>query len=352
MHQQNCIATSIVLDDVDEATDFPSVGGSSASDDFQMVYWRCVALCLLTARTHNPDTPLLLFSNVAVETAAPAEIVAQLRAVGVTFVRLPLSYRLPKGSVSRWGNVFYVLDIIRYFVKELPYDALVMTDADCLWRRPVTALANKLAAQGCLLYSLRPEDQKAYEGDVLINGMSRRKMLGVLEEVFSRRLDAAPPHNGAELFAATRAYCQRVLPQLPALWAYACNHAGEADGIKTEEHLLNILAWANDVPSYGANEFIRRLWTNFADVNLRPADMDLMIWHIPAEKKFGFRRMWDAFVASGRPWSSLSPQEVNAMGAIWMGVPGRSMRKLGQDLFQKIGEKATGRLGALRRVSG
>lgn len=315
-----------------------------------MVYWRCAALSLMTARTHNPDASLFLFCNRPVEAAVPPEVMTQLRAADVTLVQLPLTYRLPKGSVQRWGNVFYVLDIMRYFVERMTLDALVLVDADTLWRRPATALNAALAEHGCLLYSLRPEDQKRYEGDVLLNGMSRRKMVEVLAEVCGKHLAEPPPHNGGEIFAATRDYCIRVLPLLPKLWDHACAHAHEVDSIKTEEHLLNILAWSQDMPSYTCNPFIRRLWTNFKDVNVRSADTELTIWHLPAEKKFGFRRMWEAFVASGRSWSSLTPAQVNADAGNWMGVPGRDVRKLRQDFLQKVGEKAQDRLWGLRRA--
>lgn len=350
--ETTCIATSLVLDSAAEATAFPSAGRDSAASEFQLVYWRCVALCLLTARTHNPSTPLLLFCNRVVEDAAPGEIVDALRKANVQFVTLPLTYRLLQGSVSRWGNVFYVLDIVRYFVDCLPYDAIVLTDADCLWRKSVAVLEPALRAERCLLYSLRPEDQKNYGGDVLINGMSRRSMVAVLEGVFGKRIDIPPPHNGGEVFAATRAYCHKVLDQLDPLWRYACEHVSDADGIKTEEHLLNILAWANGVRSEGANPFIRRLWTNFEDRNVRASDVDLAIWHVPAEKKFGFRRMWESYAASGKPWSDRGPEAVNAEAGRWMGIPVRNARKLGQDLLAKVHEKATERLRALARIDG
>ena len=339
MSQQTCIVSSIVLDDESEATEFPSAGQNSASSEFQLIYWQCIALCLMTSIAHNPDATHILFCNRNIPDVAPAAVTATLSSLGVEFVQLPLSYRLPAGSISRWGNVFYVLDIVRYFVETLRHDVLILTDADCVWRKSADGIRARLADHDCLLYSLKPEDQKNYEGDVLLNGMSRRKMVGVLEEVFDKTLDDLPPHNGGEFFAANRTYCTRILPQIDLLWAYACAHAAETDSIKTEEHFLNIIAWRNDIRSYTANDIVRRLWTNFGDVNVRADDANLAIWHLPAEKKFGFRRMWRSYARAGRAWTSYPVGEVDAATARFMGVPRRSAVKLGQDLLQKVTEK-------------
>lgn len=339
MLPQACIVSSIILDDEGEATEFPSAGQDSASSEFQLIYWHCVALCLMTSVTHNPDCPHLLFCNKHIPSVAPPDVVANLSALGVVFVELPLTYRLPEGSISRWGNVFYILDIIEYFVDRLAYDILIFTDADCIWRKSARGITERLAIRDCLVYSLRPEDQKNYEGDVLLNGMSRKKMVAVLDEVFHKRLADTPPHNGGEFFAATRRYCAAILPQIKTLWDYACQHAPETDSIKTEEHFLNILAWANDVQSYTADGIVRRLWTNFGDVNVRASDTELIIWHLPAEKKFGFRRMWHAYLGAGKAWNTLTAEAVNARSARFMGIPRRGAVKLGQDLLQKAASR-------------
>lgn len=339
MLPQACIVSSIILDDKSEATEFPSAGQNSASSEFQLIYWQCVALCLMTSVTHNPDCTHLLFCNKPIPTVAPPEVVANLASLGVVFVELPLSYRLPEGSISRWGNVFYVLNIIEYFVEKLPHDILIFTDADCIWRKSARSITSLLTNHDCLVYSLRPDDQKNYEGDVLLNGMSRKKMVAVLDEVFHKTLVETPPHNGGEFFAATRQYCAGIIPQIRTLWEYACIHASETDSIKTEEHFLNILAWANDVQSYTADGIVRRLWTNFGDVNVRATDTELVIWHLPAEKKFGFRRMWHAHLKAGNAWNTLDAETVNARSAGFMGIPRRSAVKLGQDLLQKAASR-------------
>jgi hypothetical protein len=94
-----------------------------------------------------------------------------------------------------------------------------------------------------------------------------------------------------------------------------------------------------DVRPGGANDIIRRIWTNFQAANARPADLDLALWHLPAEKKFGFRRMWQAIEASATPPTALSAETLNAMTRRFMGVPQRGPRKTALDLTDKARER-------------
>jgi hypothetical protein len=65
----------------------------------------------------------------------------------------------------------------------------------------------------------------------------------------------------------------------------------------------------------------------------------LAIWHLPAEKRFGFARMYAWYSANVKSWTSISPEEFNIVSASFMGMPRRSPVKLVQDVVQKLGEK-------------
>lgn len=336
MNSKTCVATWLVIDTELDATSFPSVGTNSASSSFQETYWRCIAVFFLTSRIHNPDRNHILFSNVVVEESAPPHILSTLKSLNVDFKCVDITYRLPAGSVERWGNQFYVLDIIKYFAEYGEDDALVLTDSDCIWRAGLSSFEDKIFDHECLLYTLEPSDQKNYEIGQSVNGLSHRRMKEIVEQNFNVKLSTEVQYHGGEFFAATKNFCKNIVGSFPKLWEQSCLEANEVDSIKEEAHFLSIIAESRGVKHSTANGFVRRMWTNFEDFNLVRDDLKLAIWHLPAEKKYGFRRLWHWLSQSRKNWDDFSTQEINQITAQYMGVPNRDKRKLMLDLKDKI----------------
>ena len=133
--------------------------------------------------------------------------------------------------------------------------------------RALTPLLPRIREHRCLTYTLRPRDQKNYELGQLLNGMSHARMGQVLEETFGVSVAEPPQYHGGEFFAATHGFCRDLLPRIEQLWPRAVAEARWPDSIKEEAHFLSILAYAQGVPPYTANDVIRRIWTNFEDIN-------------------------------------------------------------------------------------
>jgi hypothetical protein len=340
MTNRLCIASWIVLDSTEEATDFPSVGANSSRTAFQLVYWRCIATFFATSCTHNPHHRHVLFSNADVASVGPVEIVRHLTALGVEFCQLPITYRLPSGSVARWGNQFYVLDVIRHFAGGAQGSHLVLVDSDCIVRRDFDDLAGSIARHRCLAYTLRPHDQKNYEHGRLLNGMSHGRMAEVLQSSFNIHMDRLPLYHGGEFFAATQEFCADLQPQVAQLWERAVAEAGMEDSIKEEAHFLSILMEANGIAPYTANTVIRRIWTNFEDQNTVPEDARLAIWHVPAEKKYGIRRLWRHMERAALTDRPLTSVEINRLTSRFIGVPKRDPFKWCLDVLAKLKERA------------
>ena len=330
------ISTWIVIDEDRWATEFPSVGANSASPALQLVYWRCIILYFLTARIHNQNARLVLYSNVSVATVAPSAISRRLGELDVKTVHLPISFRLPQGSVSRWGNQFYVLDVIRHFAESGVDDALVLADSDCLWRRSVAPLEAAITEHRCLLYTLTPHDQKRYEVGRMLNGMTHARMAEIAHREFGLPEHHAVQYHGGEFFAASAAYCRSIQGDVDRLWRLACAEAALEDSIKEEAHFLSIIAEGHGIKPGTANPFVRRIWTNFEDVNVLPTDDELMIWHMPAEKSYGLKRLWLTLESRVSSPLSLDPLAINALTSRYMGIPRRSRQKLVLDVVEKL----------------
>lgn len=333
------ISTWLVLDEPSQATEYPSAGPTSSDISSQEIYWRCVGVYFLTARVHNPATPLVMFCNKNVKDVAPQEIANLLQSLDVICIELEINHRLPKGSVTQWGNVFYELDILKWFAQNKLWEGLIITDPDCVWRSAFAPFERRLFDTDCLIYTLEPADQKNYEGDVLINGMSTKKMQDTVVDVFERHNSTSIKHNGGEFLAVTHDFSEKNASNIDRLWSFTLANAWQVDSIKTEEHFWNIIARLNNAPERSANDIIRRMWTNFEDVNIRDEDLTLTLWHLPAEKRYGFRRMWNWFVSSETDWRDITPSVLNDVLERFMGIPKRSTKKMFLDMADKLSER-------------
>jgi hypothetical protein len=286
-----------------------------------------------------------LFTNAEIPIVDGINLVGLLRNLGVQVVQLPITFRLPKEGVSFWGNQFYILDIIKYAASNENWESLIVLDCDCVWRRPATRIFDSIRQHGCLTYTL---DNRHYPWNAPINGVTRQEMASALtrwtaesgihipREIRNSRLIQ---YHGGEIFAASRsAYCD-VATLIDSLWRWRLRKGSEFGGIAEEAHFLSILYAFRAYPNNTANPFLRRIWTTFRENDVAKSDFDLTIWHLPAEKKTGFRRLFQKLTTESAVWKQQSKEDYEMALARTFGIPRRSPGKFLSDLSVKLMEK-------------
>lgn len=328
------ISCWFVADAASEATYFPQIGIQSDSPDAHKIYWRCIICFYVTSLAVNPQSRHVFFTNVALPMVDGLDVAALFAQWGVETVTMPVRHRLPANTVSAWGNQFYVLDIIHYFSRSGTGERFLILDSDCVWIRNGDALASAIDRHGQLTLL----DDNAYpDPDKPINGLSRRQMAAFLKSVGGR--DAPEiPYFGGEIFAATKNAIDDVAARSTTLWPLVVDRAPNAP--LEEAHFLSIVAALREDAPATANMFIRRMWTTFKHNTLRPSDVDLTIWHLPAEKRSGFATLFAYLrprLMAGQKPGEAAPT-VAQLGRM-MGVPRRSPTKFLADMTMKIREK-------------
>jgi hypothetical protein len=340
------ISTWIVLDSPEEETEFPSAGTHSSSRAFQWIYWRCIVVFFATSIKQNPGAHHVLFCNRPFETIPEQETLQLLREWNVELISFPLTYRLPKGAVSKFGNVFYELDILKYAAKQ-DWPALLILDNDCVWVKPFTPVIEQLRDRPLVGYTLKPEDQKNYQGDVLTNGMSRKRMKAIVQELGGSVVSGDVNLFGGEFFAATKEGIRTLVSYFDRLWDKTVSESRAVDSIKTEEHFFTILFEIEHAQPFAANSYIRRLWTHFEDFNVLPSDLNLAIWHVPAEKHFGFKTLYSEIMRSPSRFFNLPNEQAVQLIRNHMGIPRRSKVKLVRDVSVKVLQRIRSKIAAL-----
>lgn len=333
---QTAISTWFVADDAGDATWFPQVGGRSDAPAAQATYWRCTVAFYASSLALNRDARHVFYTNTRVPMIDGVDLAALLARWGVEVVTLPITYRLPRDAVSSWGNQFYIFDILDHLAQRNDLARAIVLDSDCVWRRPVAALEAAIDAHGALTYELDFAEHAEHEA---INGLSRQGMARFLARHGGAELSVTP-YCGGEIYAARAEVTREIAARARTLWPELL--AGVPDAPREEAHLLSIIYALEGIAPGTANGFIRRMWTTFHHHNLAPADRDLAIWHLPAEKKTGFADLFRAIVAdpaadphhdAGR--MGLGPAEI----ARTMGWPRRNAVKFVRDLSLKLREK-------------
>lgn len=336
MPATTAISTWFVADEAVSATFFPQVGARSDAPEAQAVYWRCTACFFASSLAQNPAARHLFYTNTNVPVIDGVDLAALFARWGLEVITLPLTFRLPKGAVSSWGNQFYVFDVLDHFAAQAPAEQLIVLDSDCLWRCPVDALAAEIDRHGALTYELGTDEHPTGEA---INGLTRAGMARFLQRNGGPER-AEIPYFGGEIYAASLDATRRIAAAAHALWPQVL--AQDADAPREEAHFLSILYAREGITPGTANPFIRRMWTTFHHHNLAPADADLTVWHLPAEKKTGFADLFARIAAD--PWADprADPARLGldaAALARTMGWPRRPAGKFVRDLGLKLAEK-------------
>ena len=321
-----------------EESVYPQVGGRSSSPWFHAVYWRCVVDFFGASARVNPGARHRLYTNEpGVPDVDGFDAGALLRRLGVETVVLPYASRPPAGYFGAWANQFYVLDVAAHLAETLPADDAVglILDSDCVFTRPAGPLVEAARRHGALTFDARigPDEEQ--------NGLTPRQMGRIYAELGGPPDGPVPTYVGGEIVAATRATLAAITAEAQALWPeMRRRHRAGLPKFNEEAHLLSFVYHRLGLPVGTADPFVDRIYTWFTASTVRPGHQDLMIWHLPNEKKLGLRRLFRA-VRDERSWFwALDPGDAwrRRLGRT-LGVPRRTPAKWARDVGRTVRAK-------------
>jgi hypothetical protein len=319
--KRDLISTLLVIDGPEDSSIFPQVGINSASARFQDVYWRCVACFFASSVRFNPDADHILFTTAShAPVVDGTDLTKYFHELNVKIVTLPITKRLGIDRVKMWNNVFYILDVINYLDKKTNFERMVVLDTDCIWVRSGEGFFSDLMRRGILTMSI------PYAPDEQLNGASREDMIKASIKLADINIDFVPNFTGGELFAITRSRITELNVLLTKLWAKLSEAEGKVVNVYTEEHLLSLAYELLDIPTGTGDPHIRRMWTAIRLNNVTAEDLNSgrCIWHLPMEKKTGFKVLY-ASVTNSDSWFWNTPkQDLRAKIARVFGVPNKT----------------------------
>lgn len=318
-----------------EQGEYAQVKGDVASEKFRDVYRRCIGVFFATARSAEPEARLVLFSNVEWDTHASqvaAEVRALLQRLGVEVITLPYHHEPPRSWPAAWRNQFFVLDVLTWAADELTSeDRLLVLDSDVVFSGSprMRGLWDAIEARGGIALEID------YPPDHVVNSLSRRQMSHLMAERDPSLVPIA--YCGGEFIALSGRILAEVRSVADAV--YADNVSRSAGGTLyafEEAHVLSVVYHRLGIEAGSANAFVKRMWTQpLKPRNVDRSDLALPLWHLPAEKRYGIRRLYRRVVPRSSPASSAparSTLDATAM-APDLGVPRNTVKKWTSDVL-------------------
>ncbi len=289
---KNIIATWICVDTEDTGTYFPSAKGKSSDASVQDIYWRCICCFYTMARHYNPGATLALFSNTdKLPVVEGTAVKALLQKLDVNFYVTPFEYITPQGYFNQWRNQFYEFSIFKFISQHADFkenDNFLLLDSDCIITSDLSGLFKEVAAERCITYVID------YDPAHIINGNSRKDMQAIFGVLAGKVVQDLPQYHAGEFYASTIAVVKTIINDFYSVWQQLMKLYETAQPkLHEEAHVLSYLFYKNGFKGGQANKYIKRLWTDPTSFrNVESSDVNLAVWHLPAEKRFGFKQLF------------------------------------------------------------
>lgn len=291
------ICTWFCADTRGEESSYLQSGEISSSPKHHNIYWRCIGVFFATSLFFNQSKKHVLFTNVRdLPILEDFNLSELLKEMGVEVVYVSFEYKTSQDYYWAWRNQFYEFSILEFIEKNYTHqDNFLILDADCVITKPVEVLFDLAKNNnGFLSYVID------YDPNKKINGLSRLDMGKVYEELLETKDIQVPYYHAGEFLLCSVSNIKKIVEEFLDLWPKLQDrHQNGLSKFNEEAQTLSFIYFKNGFKGGGANPYIRRVWTNpvfFRDVNRN--DLTLSIWHLPAEKQIGFKKLFGRFAQS------------------------------------------------------
>ncbi|MDJ0897288.1 MAG: hypothetical protein QNJ55_00640 [Xenococcus sp. MO_188.B8] len=335
------ICTWFYSDSIEEESLYPQVGGKSSSKEFQEIYLRCVIVFFSSSLRQNPNANHILFTNLELFPDI-GNFKAQdfLNKNGIKLITLPLTYKTPKYFYGSWRNQFYLFDILKYLSKiDENNQKYIILDSDCVWVNSAKRISDDLDKYGILGYRM---DRRS------TNDLSGKDLKEIYKELSNHEMKQIPYYFGGEWIAACGNFIKIISKEVDPVWNNCLKRFNENKPKLLEEaYVLSYIYHKLGFEEATANSYIRRIWGLNYSPSGEPSEivtaeqaLELTIWHLPGQKKYGFKRLFGQVIKpNSKFWSLDLENEFKHYLGCFMGIPKSSLIQKIYNKKQKYQEK-------------
>ncbi len=257
------------------------------------MYYQCMIVSFASLRRWHPDARLALFTNRSL----PEPFNSQLASLQVSTVICPSSYVTDLSFKNDFPGCLYSLDVITHLARtrSTEFSCLILLDSDCIVRSRPDGLIADLASNGEAIHAYG----LGYPVNMVLNGQSRASLTLALS-YFSGQMVASPiiPYGG-EFYAVPAGELPGLANRIEAFWGWMKSKGVHSFGNSlTEEHVMSVVLAERGGGVRDAGGLVKRIWTASNFSNVAGDESEIPIWHLPAEKKRGFVKLYRYWLAN------------------------------------------------------
>jgi hypothetical protein len=322
----NIFATWMYITDETHGSLLPSAKGLSSNKGIQKIYWRSIACFFFTARYYNPQIKLVFFSNTThIPIVDDIDFAILFKNLNVEIQNVPFDFEPPIGYYKYWQHTFYKFSIFKRLLEISSHDDIfILLDSDCLVTGDISSIFNIARSNDFIGYQID------YPPDYVVNGNSRKDLKVIFEILLDTRLPKYPTYYGGEIHASSVDFIYRSMEVFEECWKKQLElFRNKMPRFYTEEHMLTYIYYKlNVLDSINANQFIKRLWTDPTNYrNIEKSDENLLLWHLPSEKRFGFKKMFRWLSLVNFNMDLIDPTLLRARMEFLFSIPSISIRR-------------------------
>ena len=313
------IVTSVSVDvDKEDKTEYPMLKGI---DDKRIVYWRCVMTFCMTSSKFNPNVSHIVYTNdekledFAIHGYGVKDLLSKL---GIKLVELPFDKFDPKKYSKRFRNAFYKHEVINALA-QLDGSSILL-DSDCIWTKSCVDIFKKIDNDNCLL--LQDTYQRSSTPKLRSpHNLSMEDMGKLYARIPIMKTQADyPVWYGGELIGGNPKHFEIVANSIREVLKYCQNQEdiqkdsmtfANGNSIFSNDEFISSYVYNSliDIPIHDTfGSFSKRMWTLPNSYNSEEEDLNLPIWHLPAEKESGLIELFHELVdPKSFFWESTEP---------------------------------------------
>jgi len=262
-------------------------------------YYKCMIVSFASIRRSAPDALIWLFTNGDI----PAPFNDHLMSLGVEVKSCDTTYQTNTAVIQSHPGCLYLMDVLNFISQNgVPLSArgVVFLDPDTVIRQSLAPLEDELQNFPLVAYDMGIEPTAEW------NGQTRASLTAALKAMASPSTHQCVTAYGGEFVALRPDMLAKMAAHVDEFWQwYIADGMGLIGPGLTDEHLITVGIASMADPVTDASPWIKRIWTADVYSNVDGSESGIPIWHLPSEKRRGFQRLFDSWVAS-RGFNELS----------------------------------------------
>jgi hypothetical protein len=309
----------------------------------RMAYWQCCVTFFATSIKVNPNEQHILYTNDFDDVIFNGvNLKGFFLDLGVEIIYHPMEvFNVSDKFTSMLAGAFYKLEVLNALGENNDSDVCLL-DSDCIWIKPCDPVKRILKTGKIVLFDVYKLKDLETECP---HGTSRKELLEAFKQINPEFPNSEPVRYGGEIIAGQAKSIKEIATRLRNAYQQIISKAGELPKFKNGKKFMDGMEVFssfvyNTLPMKKADAeesgILRRIWTSPNLNNVSSNDMNLVIWHLIAEKNRGIPILAERVLEKDSVFWRLKIERIGEYLGGYLGIPERKVKIKERSFLEKL----------------